>query len=111
MNFRNTTGRYGSLSIGMHRLMLALLIGVYASIELRELFPKGSDPREAMKTWYFTLGLSVFALVFVRLVLRAMGPTPQIRPLRLAWKRALAALMHLALYAFMIVMPVLGRSR
>lgn len=108
MNFRNTTERYGALSIGLHWLVLVLLIGVYACIELRGLLPKGSDPREAMKTWHFMLGLAVLALVFARLAVRAIGPTPHIRPLPPAWQRALAALMHLALYVFMIAMPVLG---
>lgn len=38
--------RYNSASIALHWLMLALLVAVYASIELRELFPKGTQPRE-----------------------------------------------------------------
>ena len=58
------TARYNSFSIGLHWLMLVQLIAVYACIELRELYPKGSDPREALKTWHFMLGLSVFVLVF-----------------------------------------------
>ena len=39
MSLRNTTDRYGSLSIGMHWLMLLLLVAVYACIELREFYP------------------------------------------------------------------------
>ena len=65
MSWNNTTDRYGSLSIFMHWLMLALLIGVYACINLRELYPKGSDLRDGLKMWHFMLGLSVFALVWL----------------------------------------------
>jgi hypothetical protein len=50
MRWRNSTDRYGSLSIGLHWLMLLLFVAVYACIELRGYFPKGSDPREALKT-------------------------------------------------------------
>ncbi|MDP1521329.1 hypothetical protein Q8A57_10135 [Porticoccus litoralis] len=49
MGLKNTADRYGSLSIAMHWLMLLLIIAVYAAIECREFFPKGSDPRNAFK--------------------------------------------------------------
>jgi len=59
MQWRNNKERYGTLSIGLHWSMLLLLVVVYACIELREFFPKGSDLREALKTWHFMLGLAV----------------------------------------------------
>ncbi len=108
MIWKNTTDRFGRLSIGMHWLMLLLLVGVYACIELREYFPRGSDLREGLKAWHFMLGLSVFALVFVRLAIRLAGPTPRIQPELPAWQRHFARLMHALLYIFMVVMPVLG---
>lgn len=108
MTWRNTSERYGSLSIGIHWLMLLLLAAVYASIELREFFPKGSSPREALKTWHFMLGLSVFFLVWPRLVLHAIGPTPRIEPEPPKWQALAAKLMHLALYALMIGLPLVG---
>lgn len=108
MNWKNTTERYGSLTIGIHWLMLLLFVAVYAFIELRELYPKGSDPREAMKMWHFMLGMLVFVLVWPRLVARFSGPTPAIRPEPAGWMQLAAKLGHLALYALMIVMPLLG---
>ena len=108
MAVRSTSRRYGASSIGLHWLMLALLVAVYACIELRGIFPKGSDAYLAMKTWHFMLGLSVFALVFVRIALRLAGRTPPIVPAPRPWQHRLAALVHLAIYAFLIVMPLLG---
>lgn len=109
MNWKNTTNNYGSLSIGMHWLMLLLLVAVYACIELREFYPRGSDLREGLKTWHFMLGLGVLALVFARLAIRlASGSIPPIQPALPLWQERLAALMHLALYAFLIAMPLLG---
>ena len=108
MSIRNTTNRYGSLSIGLHWLMLLLLIAVYACIDLRGLFPKGSDPREALKIWHFMLGLSVLVLVSLRLVVHMAGPVPRIEPDPPGWQKLSAKLMHVALYALMIGMPLAG---
>ena len=102
------TGTYHPLSIGAHWLTLVLLIAVYALIELRGLYPKGSDGRELMKTWHDMLGLTLFGLVFIRLALRAVYAAPSIDPPPPAWQHALARSMHWALYAFLLVMPVLG---
>src|SRR3954464_742189 len=107
--WRNTSKRYASLSIALHWVMLLLLIAVYATIEARGIFPKGSDPREAMKTWHFMLGLSVFVLVWLRLAALAIaGPAPRVFPQPPRWQAASARLMHVLLYLFMIAMPILG---
>lgn len=109
MNWKNTTGRYGSLSISMHWLMLALLIAVYAAINLHDLAPKGSDLRAELKVWHFMLGLSVLALVFTRIATRLFsGPAPSITPPLPRWQEWSATAMHVTLYVFMLSMPVLG---
>ncbi|HWQ39236.1 MAG TPA: cytochrome b [Burkholderiales bacterium] len=99
---------YGRLSIALHWLMLLLIVAVYVCIELREAFPKGSEPREALKTWHYMLGLSVFALVWVRLVLHFLGPIPGIEPPPPRWQVLASAVVHFLLYVFMIAMPLLG---
>lgn len=108
MSWRNTASRYGSLSIGLHWLMLLLIAGVYACIELRGNFPKGSDIREGLKTWHFMLGLSILVLVLVRLAAHFIGTVPRIEPDPPKWQTLFARLMHIALYALMIGMPLLG---
>jgi cytochrome b561 len=108
MNWKNTADRYGMLSITMHWLMLALLVAVYACILLHEEFPRGSETRAALTTWHFMLGLSVFALVVARLAIRLAGPTPAVEPPIPTWQHHLASLMHVALYLFLLAMPLLG---
>ena len=108
MKWKNTVSRYGSLSIGIHWLMLLLFIAVYGCIELRSFYPKGSDLREALKTWHFMLGMLVFVLVWLRLAARLSGPAPGIKPEPATWQQLSAKLMQLALYALMIVMPLSG---
>lgn len=96
---------FSRFSIVMHWLMLALLAAVYACIELREFYPRGSDVREGLKTWHFMLGLSVFVLVWIRLAARALsprGPAPR------TWSGVLATVVHVALYILMVAMPVMG---
>lgn len=108
MQLRNNAERYGLLSIGLHWLMLLLLIAVYACIELREFFPKGSEPREALKSWHFMLGLSVFVLVWLRLLANKIGHHPRIEPEPPTWQKQSANIMHFALYGLMIFMPLAG---
>lgn len=108
MTLRNTADRYGSVSIGLHWLTLAILIGVYACINLTELYPKGSDPREALGTWHFMLGLTVLLLVLLRLLNRLAGASPAVVPPLPLWQQRLAGVIHVALYALMLVMPILG---
>ena len=108
MQWRNSTERYGALSIGLHWLTLFLFAAVYACIELRELFPKGSDSREAMKMWHFMLGLCVFVLVWLRLAVHLTSLVPRIVPVPPKWQKLSANLMPVALYALMIRMPIVG---
>lgn len=100
--------RFGAWSIGLHWLMLLLLVAVYACIELRGIFPKGSDPREMMKTWHFMLGLSVLALATLRLAVNIVSAAPEIKPDPPKWQKLSAKLTHLALYALMLGTPIAG---
>lgn len=100
--------RYSTLTIVMHWLMLILIIAVYASINLRELFPKGSDPRELLKALHFTLGLTVFLLVFIRVYARITSTTPNIIPALQTWQKVTSKAAHAFLYILMILMPILG---
>jgi cytochrome b561 len=108
MSWKNTNSHYGTLSIALHWFMFLLMAAVYAAIELRELFPKGSDPREALKTLHFMLGLSVLLLVTLRIYARVSTPTPMIVPGVSKAQHLAAKLGHLALYGLMIAMPILG---
>jgi superoxide oxidase len=108
MTTQNTPQQYHKTSIALHWLMLALMIAVYACIELREFYPKGSDIREGFKTWHFMLGLSVLGLVFFRLLFRCLHTAPAIHPKPAKWQIGSAHLVHTFLYLLMIGMPIGG---
>ena len=100
--------RYGRMSIIIHWVTLALLIAVYACIELREIYPRGSEIREALKSWHYMLGLTVFFLVWVRITGRLLVKAPPIIPAAPKWQLMTANAVELALYALMIALPLLG---
>jgi len=105
---RDSDGRFGALSIALHWLMALLIVAVYACMELHEFFPEGSALRAGLKTWHYMLGLSVLLLVVLRIVARLAGTAPPITPAPPLWQARLAGLIHLALYALMIGMPIVG---
>ncbi|WP_462173236.1 cytochrome b [Pseudoalteromonas xiamenensis] len=107
MNHSSST-RYNQWSIMLHWIMFLLIAATFASIELRVLFDKGTPERDAMKMWHFMLGLSVFFLVWLRIVVRVVTTTPPIIPEPAKWQALLAKVGHLALYLFMIGMPLAG---
>ena len=100
--------RYSKSAICLHWLMFLLLAAVYGFIEFRELFPKGTDPRELMKTIHFMLGLSVLLLVSFRIFTRLTNAIPPIEPKLPSWQKIASALMHSLLYVWMVAMPILG---
>ena len=99
---------YPGALIALHWLTLVLLVAVYALIEWHDALPKGSELRELAKHWHEMMGLTVLAVVLVRLPLRLMLQAPPITPAPPAWQEQLAHAMHWALYGFLIVMPLLG---
>lgn len=108
MSDTTTTARYSGTVIALHWLMLLLMVGSYATIEFREFFEKGTPIREGLKTVHFSLGITILVLVLARIVSRLRSETPPILPTPPASQALVAKLVHLALYALMLVMPILG---
>jgi cytochrome b561 len=97
-----------SVSICLHWLTALLFVAAYATIELRELFPKDSAPREAMKSWHYTAGLTILAVAWLRLLLRSFMAPRVDGPQMPRWQALASKAGHIALYALMIALPLLG---
>jgi len=108
MDPRHPATRYGSALIALHWLMLLLLASTYLAIELRVLYPRGSGVREGLKTLHYVLGLTIFALVWLRLLARLTGRIPAIVPSPPRWQLGIAHAVEFALYLFLVLMPLLG---
>ena len=102
------SSRYSKPLIILHWLMLALMVITYATIELRELFPKGTEPREFMKSLHFMFGLTVLMSVSFRIYFRLNSTSPAITPAPSLITHRIAQVMHLVLYLLMIGMPIAG---
>lgn len=108
MSASHRTDRYNGVSIALHWLTALLFVAVYAAIELREFFPKGTPTREAFKQWHFMLGLSIFVLAWVRIAARlALRRSPAV-PQEGGVQRFASSAVHIFLYALMIGMPLAG---
>jgi cytochrome b561 len=92
----------------LHWLTAVLVLAVYLLVEQSDLFPRGSGGRAAMLQGHFWTGLAIWLLLWWRLALRAGGATPPIAPPLPRWQAGLSRLLHLALYAFLLAMPLLG---
>ncbi|OYU18872.1 MAG: cytochrome B [Rhodobacteraceae bacterium PARR1] len=105
MTWRNGPNGYGLISRALHWGM-ALLILVLLSLGLR----LSAMQPDLSTLWLYglhkTLGLSVLALVLLRLVWHRITPPPQ--PLAAGWQVRAAKAGHLALYLLMLVIPLSG---
>lgn len=104
----STPARYSPALRRLHWLMAVLIAAAYLLIEQRGLFERGTAARAAMVQSHFWVGIAVLMLAAWRLRLRARGSIPAITPALPAWQAVPARLLHLALYAFLIVQPLLG---
>lgn len=100
--------RYSASLRRLHWLMALLIALAYLAIEQRGLFERGSPARFAMMQSHFWFGIGIFILVWVRLQQRMKRGAPPITPALPSWQRVLSHVFHIALYAFFIVMPILG---
>ncbi|WP_323012106.1 cytochrome b [Castellaniella sp.] len=100
--------QYSRLSIGLHWLTLLLIIVVYAMAELKGFFPKDSSTHATMKMLHSSCGLTILTLTAIRLVARIFQHAPAIYPAPAPWENLLAKLMHIALYAMLIGLPLLA---
>lgn len=108
MRWKNSTAGFGIISIALHWLVVVLVVAAYCAMEFKSVYPKGSPGREAMAQWHYMLGLSVFALVWLRLIFRWAGATPVIEPAPPKWQATLATAAHWALYVLLVALPLVG---
>lgn len=102
-----TTPRYHPALVTLHWLMALLLLATYASIQLHEVLPRGTDLRALTKSAHFMLGVLALALVVVRILTRLGTPQPEPAESPI-WMQRAAQAGHFALYTWMVVLPILG---
>ncbi|WP_395771570.1 cytochrome b [Arenimonas sp.] len=92
----------------LHWLMAILIVLAYIAIEQRDLFGRGTTGRFVMMQSHFWIGIGIFILAWARIVQRLKHGSPRIAPKLPGWQLGISYLFHSVLYAFFIIMPILG---
>lgn len=107
MQWRNTSERWGAVAQLLHWLIalavLALVVLGWVMVAWRI-----SPTKFELYSLHKSLGITVLALVVLRLAWRLTGGVPVWPPGTPAWERAAALATHVALYLLLIAMPVSG---
>ena len=107
MSLKNTADRWGPVSQLLHWSIAALVIAI-ATIGLL----MGDLPNTPRKIEVYalhkSLGLTLFALVLIRLAWRVYAGAPRPALDQPLWQRRLAALTHATLYTLLLAMPLTG---
>lgn len=103
-----TRPRYVPTLRRLHWLMAVLILLAYVFIEQRGLFARGSAGRTFMLQGHFWTGIAIFVLAWWRLASRKRNGAPPITPPLDRFSAIVAKTVHVLLYAFFIVMPIMG---
>jgi cytochrome b561 len=106
----NTEDRYGVVAILLHWLMAFLIIGLAAlGLYMVTLPDVGFNTKKiTLILLHKEFGLSVLALLAVRLAWRLTHVLPQLAAHLPDWQKVTARFVHLCFYALMFALPVTG---
>src|SRR5258707_8416438 len=108
MEIAMSSDRYTRVAIALHWLVAAAVIGQVIFGWYLPDIPKGSPSRAVLFNLHKSIGLTIWALVVIRLGWR-MGHQPPAASASLPrWQRNAAGLSHVALYACLFIMPLAG---
>jgi cytochrome b561 len=102
------TERYTKVAIALHWVLaLGILLQIGLGFFLGEI-PRGSPERSAWVNFHKSIGISLAALIVVRLAWRIKHQPPPLPGTMPAWERVAARASHALLYVSMIGMPLTG---
>jgi cytochrome b561 len=107
MDMRDTDAGFGLPSRALHWASALLILLAWAVGTTMEALPKGA-PRAAGFELHVGLGALVLFLAAARLLWRLGNPHPSPPPGISAWEARAARLMHVALYALLLLLPATG---
>ena len=107
MQLKNDESRYGAVAQFFHWIIVILIIVQYTLANQADKLPLGSA-KIAMLARHKSFGITILALVLLRLVWRWLGDKPMNPPGMARWQTISARISHIALYALLIATPLAG---
>ncbi len=98
---------YHPIAKGLHWVMALMILGLLGVGLIMKDLPLSPEKLQ-LYAWHKWAGVSVFALVWLRLLWRLTHPAPPLPPTMPAVQRALAHAGHALLYGLMVVIPLSG---
>ena len=105
MSFKNPTDRWGPVSQLLHWTIAALIVAVAVIGLWMDTLPRSPRTIE-IYALHKSIGLSILALVVLRLAWRGYAGAPRTLPGMPAWQHRLATLTHAGLYALLFAVPL-----
>lgn len=107
MSLKNSDQRWGSVSQSLHWLIVLLIIGQGTVGLLMGDLRNGPDKIQVYAL-HKSFGLTILALVVLRLAWRLYAGTPRPVPGTPGWQEKIASLSHWTLYALLFAIPISG---
>lgn len=107
MTWKNTNDRWGPVSQLLHWLIVVLILGM-GTLGLVMTEMHNSPDKIRIYLLHKSFGLTVLALVTLRLLWRLYAGTPKPVPGTPHWQERIASLTHAGLYLLIFAMPISG---
>lgn len=107
MTSENGSQRYSGVAVFLHWTMALLIAALLAIGWYMVDLPRGPQRGETFAL-HKSIGLTVFALLVVRVLWRALHPPPPLPADYPAWRRTAAGVAHLLLYVLLVLQPLTG---
>jgi cytochrome b561 len=101
-------GRYNRALIAIHWLTALMMFAVVLiGLRMTEM-PRRAPQREIWFTIHKSIGITILALVLLRLIVRSISRTPAYPAAMGMLERAMASVVHMLLYVVLLAMPLSG---
>jgi cytochrome b561 len=107
MSLRNSAERWGPVSQGLHWLIVILIV-VMAYLGLTMVDLPTTPHKITVYMLHKSIGISILALVALRLAWRLYAGTPRTLAGIPTWQSRIASLTHAALYTLLFAVPISG---
>lgn len=109
MQILNTTMRWGAVSKAFHWIIVVLILVQFTLGRIAHELPPFSPDKFNVLKYHKSIGLTILALVVLRLIWRVLNPAVPLLPTTLKpYERVLAKFTHAALYVVLFAQPISG---